>query len=855
MTDFFGLSIRKLLYLMILIMAIPTAGIIIYSGIDKRNEDIEEACEEAQNLADGIASDERNLVAGAQQLVSTLAQMPEVVNHDAGKVQQLLSEILRLNPQYLNIFIADQTGSMWASAIPSKFAINVADRQHFINARETGRFSSGEGVNGRLLHTITQGFSYPIKNRLGEFVGVIVVNLDMNNFRNRLQQSKLTAGSNYLIVDRKGMILSKGLNSSPSAGSQIRPELLQIMQEGPEAGETVKAAIDDTERFTYFRKLRLSGEQTPYLYVVAGIPVTAATAAANHALYRHLALLTPFMMIALFLAGLIVKRSIVDPVRLLEQASQRLAEGDLGVRIATHISGGEFGRLGSAFDEMAKSLADRGQERDASEAALRKSESYYRSIFDNSLFGIALTGADMKFSHVNETFCRLVGYEEQELIGVRGFLDVTHPDDIEESRRMHEKMQRMELTHYSIEKRYLTKSGQTVSCACFAKRIDDDDHLYAGHSGCILDITELRANEEKMRLFFERQVVGTAITSADKKWIKTNQKLQRMLGYSGEELAGMTWEELTHPDDLDSNRNLFDAMLDGKIDEYLVEKKFVRKDGSPLHAALSVGCVRKHDGRVDYILLVVIDITKRKMAEEEVCQLHRSLELRVLERTAQLEEAMREQEAFSYSVSHDLRGPLRHINSFAAILDEDFGESLIPEAKGYLDRIRASSHRMGRLIDDLLELSRIGRSELCKAPVNLSELASDIALKLKEAEPQRCAEFIIQPELTVLGDKVLMWQMLENLIGNAWKYSSRSECACIELGRDRDVFFVKDNGVGFDMAYQGNLFGPFQRLHGSEFEGAGIGLATVKRIVERHEGSVWAEAVVDQGATIFFTIP
>ena len=165
---------------------------------------------------------------------------------------------------------------------------------------------------------------------------------------------------------------------------------------------------------------------------------------------------------------------------------------------------------------------------------------------------------------------------------------------------------------------------------------------------------------------------------------------------------------------------------------------------------------------------------------------------------------------------------------------------------------------MGDLIDDLLELSRIGRSELNKAPVSLSEIAVAIGCKLQDAEPARRVDLLIEPGLQVDGDRVLLEQMLENLVGNAWKYSSPRERARIELGHglfeQKEAFFVRDNGVGFDMAYQDKLFGAFQRLHGSEFEGTGIGLATVKRIVERHGGSVWAHGAVDQGATVYFTL-
>ena len=235
------------------------------------------------------------------------------------------------------------------------------------------------------------------------------------------------------------------------------------------------------------------------------------------------------------------------------------------------------------------------------------------------------------------------------------------------------------------------------------------------------------------------------------------------------------------------------------------------------------------------------------------------LEQRVSERTADLQAAIREQESFSYSVSHDLRAPLRHINSFSAILVEEYGHQVPEGARHYLDRIRSASGRMGELIDHLLELSRVGRAQIKPGPVDLSDLARSILGMLQETEPQRKLEVQVEEEIIVLGDQALLRQLMENLLGNAWKYTARKECAQIQFGRTfaakQPAFFIEDNGAGFDMAYQGNLFRAFQRLHGSEFAGDGIGLTTAQRIVHRHGGNIWAKGKVGEGATFYFTLP
>lgn len=334
-----------------------------------------------------------------------------------------------------------------------------------------------------------------------------------------------------------------------------------------------------------------------------------------------------------------------------------------------------------------------------------------------------------------------------------------------------------------------------------------------------------------------------------------NENLQTVTGLGAQELAGRQALQLFPEAFHSALRRQARRALTHRASGF--EADLMSAGGEHLTHAFSL--YRLDLDGLPHLLCTGLDIRAQKDAERGMLAMNQRLETRVRERTAELLTAMRELESFSYSVSHDLAAPLRGIDGFSRMIEEDYADQLDERGRDYLNRIRAGTQRMHRLIDDLLGLARITRNEMNRQMVDLSAVAGELCSELTRAEPDRRAEFLIQPSMRVYADANLLRIALDNLLRNAWKFTGRHEDARIEIGclqHDRElVYFVKDDGAGFDMRYATKLFGPFQRLHSAgEFSGSGIGLAIVHRIVQRHGGRIWAEAEVERGACFFFTL-
>ncbi len=351
-------------------------------------------------------------------------------------------------------------------------------------------------------------------------------------------------------------------------------------------------------------------------------------------------------------------------------------------------------------------------------------------------------------------------------------------------------------------------------------------------------------------------IIGETLDGIVTSW---NRAAARMFGFTAAEMVGRSLRDLIPDDRRGEEETILATSSHGESIRYF-ETVRVHRDGSRIDVSISTSPIRDQTGAIVGASKIVRDIGDKKQAEAKIQELNAGLERQVAERTAELRGANEELEAFAYAVSHDLRAPLRAMSGFARILEEDYGPKLDPDAREYLQHISQASANMGLLIEGLLTLSRVMRGDLKREAVDLSAMAERICKELADAEPERRVAWEIEPGLVVCGDGRMLESMMQNLIGNAWKYTAGAAAPRLrvyaEWNSAAQRVCIADNGAGFDMAYAQQLFQPFRRLHRQdEFPGLGIGLATVQRIVHRHGGSIEATAAPGQGATFCFTFP
>ncbi len=486
--------------------------------------------------------------------------------------------------------------------------------------------------------------------------------------------------------------------------------------------------------------------------------------------------------------------------------------------------------------------------------ALRRSEEKFSVAFHEGPLAMSITRlSDGRCLDINDAFAGLLGWRREELVG-RSALEFGKwlaPEDRQAWVRELRQAGRVG----SRETHFRARSGvlHDVQMSSVLIELDGEPCALVLAS----DVTESRRAGEKFAKVFHASPEAISISRLrDGLYLDVNEAFVEQFGWHREELIGRTATDIGLWSDTAARQRWVARLRKcGRIRN--AEFRLNTKSGEQRTVLISAELIRIEGEAC--VIGMVRDVTEQVQTKAEIQRLNDELETRVHERTAELQAANRQLESFAYSISHDLRAPLRGIDGFSHLLAEEYGERLDETGRDYLDRVRRAAQRMGALIDDILELSRISLQEMRRVEVDLSQLAAELVEEHVRAEPGHRVDFSLAQGCVAVGDPQLLRVMLQNLLENAWKYSAKADSPRIEFGCERvdgePIYFVRDNGVGFDMQYANRLFMPFQRLHRpEEFPGTGVGLATVARVVHRHGGRVWAESAPGKGAVFRFTL-
>jgi PAS domain S-box-containing protein len=514
-------------------------------------------------------------------------------------------------------------------------------------------------------------------------------------------------------------------------------------------------------------------------------------------------------------------------------------------------------------------LAPLGQDLEIGHIGLRL---LVENVLDYAILLLDLEGYVLTWNKGAE---RLKGYAPDEIIG-RHFSIFYAPEDVEAGKPDRELQIAAENGRYEDEHWRARKDGTRFWANVVITALRDETGTLRGFGKVTRDFTiRKRAEEDKFQMAVESAPNGMVIINADGRIVLVNTQTEKMFGYSRSELLGKSIELLMpdrfrdqHPLDRSNFFKNPQARAMGPGLDLFAR----RKDASEFAVEIGLNPVRTGEGL--FVISAIVDVSARKQAEQEIRTLNENLEQRVVERTAQLEAVNKELDSYSCSISHDLRAPLRAIDEFSRIVLEEFSDPLAPEGKAYLQKVRDNSQQMIKLVKDLLELARLGRQAIQKQTVDTDQIVRHCLEELATELEGREVEIEIGALPSCSADPTLLKQVWTNLLSNAVKYTRKQKFARIEIGSRTElrmaaegqpiapgsagselVYFVKDNGAGFDMKYTAKLFGLFERLHhAADYEGAGVGLAIVQRIVQRHGGRIWADAKLNQGATFSFTL-
>ena len=840
-------AIQARLMVLACAVALPLCALVVHGALRELSLGEVEAMERAVARARLTAAVVDDQIVKVDTLLASIGSAVSTRPEEASRAREAL---LALRSQVPDAF--DDLRLSGLDGLPIAGIIEVresiADRRYFQNALARPGLAIGEPVRAFGSDEWTLGLARRIVGEGGTVAGVVSLTSRLAALQGMLDATGLPTGSVITLIDERGVVLAHTREFATWVGRKLEDTAeFAASGAGVRAAE-IRTSADGAEWLASHALLAAA----PW-HVHVSVPAHEALGDVRRQFRWSMALVL-LVLTSAMLAAWSIARNISVPLRSIAADALRFGGGDAMHRSKVAV-GGEIGNLVDAFNQVADFAVAR-------EADLRDGEAKFRAMVEAAPVGIFLARVDGNTIYTNPAYLRILGLPAQEARDL-GWIRAIHPEDRDSvASAWHKSI--ISGTPYRGHGRYLHADGKVVWWQVRTAEVQVGNKL-VGLVGMVEDVTEVREaqaaladSERRYRAMFASNPQPMWVHDVETlRFLDVNDAAVSHYGYSREEFRAMSVLDIRPEEDrLQYERPGMQATV-GTVTQGV--RRHRRKNGRHIEVEVASHDLQFMGRRAVHVL--VNDVTERNRIERELMQLNIELEERVESRTAELSAANNELETFTYSVAHDLRAPLRGIDGFSALLVEHSIGRTDADAAGYVERIRAASQRMGAMIADLLDLSRVSRSELYKLSIDLSAMAHEIRDELQRSAPGREVVWDIAPDLRAKGDPGLIRLVLDNLLGNAWKYGRDAPHPRIEFGRrvsdeGRGEFFVRDNGVGFDMQYAGKLFSVFQRLHSAEkYEGTGIGLATVKRIVDRHGGGVRGEATLGGGAVFSFWLP
>ena len=842
-----SLPIRFHMFLLVLLLALPAAGVITYAGMERRKELYREAANDSAKLVYTMSSEIMIKIRSTEQLADTLAQLPAVQNLNTQIINPLLTSLIKKHPHYSNIIITDKAGIIRASGIPVSQTVSLADRKAFKDARSSGRFSAGEYAIGKVTNKSQLSFAYPLKDAQGQFNGIIGIGIDLSHIKHLLETSSFPKGAEVVLLDHKGTFLYRTFDLEKFSGTPIRRDLMKMMEEGPEEKTYEFISNVGARRISSYRKLRLREGLPPFIYVRGGFPLDSVTAMANKAMLKNLALLLPFCAFSLCMAWYISRRGILDRIQTLQNASQRLAAGDYSIQAATHVSGGELGDLARTFDNMALSLAER-------EHSLKESVEIISGINQRLSFQIQhmplayiVWDEQCRVVEWNPAAERMFGWSADEAKG-------KHPKQLMVLQQHTAAMAVLwsELMSgndaLATESNNIRKDGETITCQWHNASLRNSQGKIVGALSMASDITlrkkaeiSLKESETKFRSLFESMQEGVIISKiiydaydqpVDFECIDLNGSCEKILKKKRAELIG---EQLGL---------VLPAITTPSLDYLRCVPDNDSRQTFEYHNENSDTCFEVHavcpsPGR---LALILSDVSERKrMYDERI-------------RNEKLESLSLLAGGIAHDFNNYLAGVMGNISFARTLLDSSHKPyKLLGEAE-------VATQRAAGLARQLLTFARGGAP--VKTVISVRQLLLDAVTLVLRGTKVKPVLLIPEHLENVEADEGQLTQALHNIIINAVQAMPGGGILTIAAQNiyDSDTSsagFVKmsftDEGCGIAAENLEHIFDPYFT---TKTDGTGLGLASAYSIVTRHGGHISVQSTLGKGTTfeLFFPI-